>query len=182
MKMSQRARRMQRRNERGKKVVSLNLVSLMDIFTILVFFLLVNSAQVEVLPNARDLKLPESIAEQKARENVVIMVTGDEILVQGVVVASVAEVMAQKNLVIADLKLALQSQTDRVLRREAVAKIADREVTIMGDKALPYSLLKRVMATCTAADYGQISLAVMRAAPTRQAATKAAAIADGTQG
>ena len=67
--MSQRAKRMERRNERGKKTVSLNLVSLMDIFTILVFFLLVNSAQVEVLPNARDLQLPESIAEQKgARE------------------------------------------------------------------------------------------------------------------
>ena len=182
MKMSQRAKRMQRRNDRGKKVVSLNLVSLMDIFTILVFFLLVNSAQVEVLPNARDLQLPESIAAQRARENVVIMVTGDEILVQGVVVASVAEAMAQKNLIIGGLKVALQSQTDRVLRREAVAEIADREVTIMGDKALPYSLLKRVMATCTAAEYGQISLAVMRRAPTRPAATKVAALADGTQG
>ena len=49
-----------------------------------------------------------------------------------------------------------------MLRREAVADIADREVTILADRALPYSLLKRVMATCTAADYGQISLAVMR--------------------
>ncbi len=175
MKMSQRAKRMQRRNERGKKTVSLNLVSLMDIFTILVFFLLVNSAQVEVLPNAKDLKLPESIAEQRARENVVIMVTGDEILVQGVVVASVADAMAQKSLVIDGLKAALQSQTDRVLRREAVADIADREVTIMGDKALPYSLLKRVMATCTAADYGQISLAVMRRAPARPTATQTSA-------
>jgi biopolymer transport protein TolR len=192
MKMSQRAKRMQRRNERGKKTVSLNLVSLMDIFTILVFFLLVNSSQVEVLPNAKDLQLPESIAKQKARENVVIMVTGDEILVQGSPVASVADAMAQKSLIIDGLKNALQGQTDRVLRREAIADIVDREVTIMGDKALPYSLLKRVMATCTAADYGQISLAVMRRSPnepgpnkqklTKQAVTKVAAHDDGRQG
>lgn len=182
MQMSHRAKRMKRRNERGKKTVALNLVSLMDIFTILVFFLLVNSAQVEVLPNARDLQLPESIAEQKARENVVIMVTGDEILVQGNPVASVADAMAQQSLVIGSLKDALQSQTDRVLRREAVAAIVDREVTIMGDKELPYSLLKRVMATCTAADFGQISLAVMRREPAKRAATKVAALDDETQG
>ena len=61
MQMSQRAKRMERRNVRGKKSVTLNLVSLMDIFTILVFFLLVNSGQVETLPNARDITLPESI-------------------------------------------------------------------------------------------------------------------------
>ena len=66
MEMSQRAKRMERRNEKGKRTVALNLVSLMDIFTILVFFLLVNSSQVEVLPNAKDLQLPQSIAEQKA--------------------------------------------------------------------------------------------------------------------
>jgi biopolymer transport protein TolR len=177
MEMSQRAKRMQRRNEKGKRTVTLNLVSLMDIFTILVFFLLVNSAQVEVLPNAKDLKLPQSIAEQKARENVVIMVTGDQILVQGRVVASVADVMAQDNLVIPGLKGALESQTDRVLRRQAVADIADREVTIMGDKALPYRLLKRVMATCTAADYGQISLAVMQRAPANKALSDPSVIA-----
>ena len=75
MQMSQRARRMERRNDRGKKSAGLNLVSLMDIFTILVFFLLVNSGQVETLPNAKDIKLPESIAEQKSRETVIVTVT-----------------------------------------------------------------------------------------------------------
>ena len=171
MEMSNRAKRMERRNEKGRRTVTLNLVSLMDIFTILVFFLLVNSAQVEVLPNAKDLKLPQSIAEQKARENVVIMVTGEQILVQGRVVANVADVMAQNQLLIPGLQSALERQTDRVLRRQAIADVADREVTIMGDKALPYRLLKRVMATCTAADYGRISLAVMRRAPAKQAAS-----------
>ena len=139
MKMSDRAIRMARRNKKGKRTVGLNLVSLMDIFTILVFFLLVNSQQVEVLPNAKDLELPQSVAEQKSRETVVIMVTDEQILVQGRVVANVADVIKQDDLVITGLKEALQSQTDRVLRRDALGDIADREVTIMGDKALPYS-------------------------------------------
>jgi biopolymer transport protein ExbD len=173
--MSDRAKRMARRNNKGKRTVALNLVSLMDIFTILVFFLLVNSQQVEVLPNAKDLELPESVAKQKSRETVVIMVTDEQILVQGRVVANVADVIRQDELVITGLKTALQNQTDRVLRRDAVADIADREVTIMGDKALPYRLLKRVMATCTAADYGQISLAVLQRAPAQQAAASDAA-------
>ena len=175
MKMSDRAKRMARRNQKGKRTVVLNLVSLMDIFTILVFFLLVNSQQVEVLPNAKDLELPQSIAEQKSRETVVIMVTDEQILVQGRVVANVADVIEQEDLIIAGLKTALQSQTDRVLRRDAMGDIAAREVTIMGDKALPYRLLKRVMATCMAADYGQISLAVLQRAPARQAAINGAA-------
>ena len=159
---------MERRNDRGKKTVALNLVSLMDIFTILVFFLLVNSGQVETLPNAKDIQLPESVAEQKSRETVIITVTGDDILVQGQAVASVADVLNQSDMVIDGLEAALRSQNDRVLRRDAQDDIADREVTIMGDKELPYKLLKRVMATCTAADYGQISLAVMRRPPKGQ--------------
>jgi biopolymer transport protein TolR len=162
MQMSQRAKRMERRNAKGRKPVALNLVSLMDIFTILVFFLLVNSGQVETLPNAKDIKLPQSIAEQKSRETVVITVTGDDILVQGKSVASVAAVMNQQGMVIDGLQAALRAQSDRVLRKDSMSDVADREVTILGDKALPYKLLKRVMATCTAAEYGQISLAVMR--------------------
>lgn len=174
MQMSQRAKRMERRNERGKRGIALNLVSLMDIFTILVFFLLVSSAEVEVLPNAKDIQLPESIADQKARETVVVMVTGDQILVQGKAVASVGDVMAGKTLIIPTLAAALRQQTDRVLRKQAIADIEDREVTIMGDRELPYRLLKRVMATCTAADYGRISLAVMQRAPKRDAAAQQA--------
>lgn len=162
MKMSARAKRMDRRHERAKKGGSLNLVSLMDIFTILVFFLLVNSSDVEVLPNAKDIQLPQSIAEEKAKESVVILIGDDDILVQGTPVAKVADVMAQQANLIPALRDALLSQNDRVLQREAQEDIAGREVTIMGDKDIPYRLLKKVMATCTESDYGRISLAVLQ--------------------
>ena len=152
---------MERHHKRGKGV-PLNLVSLMDIFTILVFFLLVNSSDVEVLPNAKDVQLPESIAEEKAKETVVIIIGDVDIIVQGTPVAKVADVLALRGNDIPELRQALQSQNDRVLKREAQDDIAGREVTIMGDKDIPYRLLKKVMATCTQADYGQISLAVLQ--------------------
>ena len=163
MRKSHRAARMHRRHKRGKKAsVALNLVSLMDIFTILVFFLLVNSSDVEVLPNTKDIQLPESIAEEKAKETVVIVIGDEDIIVQGTPVAKVADVLARAGNDIPALRQALLSQNDRVLRKEAQDDIAGREVTIMADKDIPYRLLKKVMATCTQSDYGQISLAVLQ--------------------
>jgi biopolymer transport protein ExbD len=162
MQKSQRAKRMERRHNRGKLGGALNLVSLMDIFTILVFFLLVNSTDVEVLPNTKDVQLPESIAEEKARQTVVILIGDEDILVQGIQVAKVHDVMRQSGNDIPALRQALLQQNDRVLREETKGDIAGREVTIMGDKDIPYRVLKKVMATCTGSDYGRISLAVMQ--------------------
>lgn len=159
---SARAKRMDKHHLRNKRSVGLNLVSLMDIFTILVFFLLVNSSDVETLPNTDELQLPESIAEQKAKETVVILIGEEDLIVQGVPVAKIADVMKLKGNDIPALRQALKSQNDRVLRRAAQDNIAGREVTIMGDKEIPYRLLKKVMATCTQSDYGQISLAVLQ--------------------
>ena len=158
---SGRAKRMAKHHKRNKGG-ALNLVSLMDIFTILVFFLLVNSSDVQTLPNTKDLQLPESIAEEKPKETVVILIGEEDIIVQGTPIVKVADVMAITGNDIPELREALKSQNDRVLRREAQEDIAGREVTIMGDKDIPYRLLKKVMATCTASDYGQISLAVLQ--------------------
>ncbi|MEO0574593.1 MAG: biopolymer transporter ExbD [Pseudomonadota bacterium] len=162
MSHSSRAVRMERRHSRNGKTPALNLVSLMDIFTILVFFLLVNSSDVETLPNAKDMALPESIADQKSRETVVVMITGSDILVQGEIVANVNTVLEQTGNVIKPLKQALVAQNDRVLRKTATQDLEQREVTIMGDKGISYRLLKKVMATCTDADYGRVSLAVLQ--------------------
>jgi len=162
MHKSKRAKRMEVRHKRHKAAGALNLVSLMDIFTILVFFLLVNSSDVEVLPNAKDIQLPESIAEEKAKESVVILIGEENIIVQGTPIVKVSDVMRRRGNDIPELRQALLSQNDRVLRKEAQDDIAGREVTIMGDKDIPYRLLKKVMATCTDSEYGQISLAVLQ--------------------
>ena len=103
-----RAARMGRHHQRHKRGATLNLVSLMDIFTILVFFLLLNSGDVQTLPNAKELALPQSIAEQRARETVVVVVTEHDLLVQGRVVASVPAIMARQELIIPELSAALR--------------------------------------------------------------------------
>jgi biopolymer transport protein TolR len=161
MKMSRRALRMERSHKRHKAVVALNLVSLMDIFTILVFFLLVNSSEVDVLPNTKTIRLPESVAEERPRENVIVMITEREILVRGDKVADVADVLA------ADAESgipALQQALEELAARRIRADQADGgpEVTIMGEKAIPYRLLKKVMLACTQAKYGQVSFAVLQ--------------------
>ena len=164
MKQSRRARRMQRHHLRHKRAPAFNLVSLMDIFTILVFFLLVNSSDGEVLPSTRSVELPDSIAEQKPRQNVVVMVTERDILVQGNAVALVSDVKRSDSVLIGALKNALQEQNQRRLLQGDPATAAPPEVTIMGGKEIPYNLLKKVMATCTEAGYGKISLAVLQRA------------------
>jgi len=156
------SKRMARHHERTRKGASLNLVSLMDIFTILVFFLLVNSAEVQTLEPPKDVELPESMALEKPRDTVVVMVTTEQVLVQGAPVVSVADVDAADGVIIAPLRVALKAQTDRALVRAAATDLSAREITILGDREVPYRVLKKVMATCTDADYGQLSLAVMQ--------------------
>ncbi|TDJ65673.1 MAG: biopolymer transporter ExbD [Proteobacteria bacterium] len=162
MKMSRRAKRMERQHKRGRRLPSFNLVALMDIFTILVFFLLVNSSDVEVLPNTKSLKLPESVANKKPEETLVVMVNNKDILVGGKKIASVQAVMASPALVIQPLKAELdyQSKRSRVTTPEGTK--AKREITIMGDRNIPFELLKKVMVTCARANYTKISLAVLK--------------------
>lgn len=161
MSTSARAKRMERHHGRHKPA-SLHLISLMDIFTILVFFLLVNQAEVAALDVPKEITLPESMAMQKPAETVVVTVTPQQIFVQGTAIARTADVDAQQGLIIEPLRAALKQQTDRMLRATAAVDIGSREITILGDKSVPYKTLKKVMATCTDADYGRLSLAVVQ--------------------
>ncbi len=164
MKASRRAKRMSRHHARSKRNAGLNMVSLMDIFTILVFFLLISSSSVKDLPNAKQIQLPESIAEQLPKETVVIMVSDRDIVVQGRKVADVNSVMKSADGEIKPLKEELIRLAGRKLNQapQADGKPVIREITILGDKAIPFQLLKRIMLTCTQASYSNISLAVMR--------------------
>ena len=160
MKQSLRAKRMARANRRLRQTTKLNLVSLMDIFTILVFFLLVNSSDVEVLSADKDIKLPDSVAEKKPEETVVIMITNTDIVIGGRKIAEVAQVRNSAGQNIAPLEKELKYLASRKPFKNAKAKQRGREITIMGDKNLPYTVLKKVMATCAATEFRNISFAV----------------------
>lgn len=169
---------MARHHKRNKAEGEINLVSMIDMLTVLVFFLLVYSSQkVEILPSAKDVQLPQSMAEQSARDAVVVIISESEILMDGQSLGRISDIMASKELIIPSLKAALENQVERVLTDTSAQteeeRIANREVTIMADKEIPYQLLKRVMATSTAADYGQLSLAVLQKASEARLATMA---------
>ncbi|MCB1683108.1 MAG: biopolymer transporter ExbD [Pseudomonadales bacterium] len=151
-------RHQQRRTSQKKhgRAASLNLVSLMDIFTILVFFLMVNSSEVEVLQTSSKIKLPDSTSEQRPENKLVISISEDDLVLQGRPVASVSAISDPSVTVIAGLKTELEYQASR----KTVMPEGGFEVTIMGDRELPYWLLKKVMLTCQTTDFARISLAV----------------------
>ena len=161
MSMSNRARRMAQHHLRHKADAQLNLIPLIDILSVMVAFLLVYSTEVEVIQNSKGIEIPQSIAETAPKQSVVVMITHDDLFVQGEYIATVKEIQASPAALIAPLSAALKRP---MLVGQTVSEqdIAQREITIMADKALPYDILKRVMQTCTNADYGKISLAVLQ--------------------
>jgi biopolymer transport protein ExbD len=161
MSTSRRAQRMAQHHLRHKADAELNLIPLIDILSTLVAFLLVYSTEVEVIQNSKGIEIPMSIAQVAPKESVVVMITKTDLFVQGERVGSVQEVRDSKESVVGSLRDALKRPM--LVGKEMTERdLAQREITIMADKTLPYEVLKKVMSTCTDADYGKVSLAVIQ--------------------
>ncbi len=161
LKLSSRSKRME--HFKGLHSRSgLNLVSLMDIFTILVFFLLVSSGA-QQLPNSKDITLPTSVADNVPKETLVIAITKTDILVQGKKVAAISDVSEDREIIIADLEKELKFQASKRQFTEPDIKTG-RAVTIMGDENIPYQLLRKILATCRQANYTTIAFAAFQKA------------------
>lgn len=135
------------------------LVPFIDMMTILVVFLLIHMSDVDPIPNTKNISIPQSISQTKPRATLVVMITRDEVVVDGRSVANISDIQASNDNTVAGLKAALASQATTVL--SGGANPDEREITIMGDRSLPYTVLKKIMQTCTEANYGKVSLAVL---------------------
>ena len=135
----------------------LALVPMIDMLMILVVYLLVHSADTEILPNTRNIAIPHSVSEQKPRPATVVTVTRDMLYVNGDAVVSVAEVGRTQEPVVEALRAALDRQAAPLLGGAA----GPLEVTVMAEKSLPYAVLRKIVASCSAADYSKVSLAVV---------------------
>lgn len=156
------SRRMRRLSRSQPKLERINLTSLMDVFTILVFFLLVNSGSTELLEAPKQLILPESVVEAKPRETVVVYIKTDEVLVQGQPVVTIADILDGDGGNIEPLMARLAQLQDRVIGVNT-QKVADsQEVTILADKSIPFNIIKQVMSSCTSQGFERISLAVIQ--------------------
>ncbi len=145
------------------KPAKLNLVSLMDIFTILVFFLLLNSGANEILKVNNDITLPDSTAQAQPKETITVLITDEDILVDGRPVVSMVDVVNGNGL-IDGLTEELQFLASKRTELTEEEKALGRSVTILGDQEIPYEILKRVMLTCAKSNYRDLSLAVSRVA------------------
>ena len=150
-----------RRSVRNRSQPKFNMISLMDIFTILVFFLLASSSNVQVA-NSKLVELPNSIADQKPREALVILVSQEDVYVQGKSVVSVESIIAQNESSIPELKSELELL--KSLRRYEIEPEGGHEVIISADKGVPFGTLKKIMSTCTEEGFYRISLSVIEKA------------------
>jgi biopolymer transport protein ExbD len=135
----------------------LNLIPLIDIMSVLVAFLLIYTAEVDLVQNSKGVEIPLSTAEAKPQQSVVIMITKDDLFVQGEPVTHVADILRDSSALVGPLRLIL----DRPMLANTAADQGSREITVIADKSLPFEVVKKVMATCTATAYGKISLAVI---------------------
>jgi biopolymer transport protein ExbD len=154
------SRRMKRMARNKKKVPNLPLTSLMDVFTILVFFLLFHSSGSEVVEAPKQIKLPDSVVETKPRETVVILVSPEDVVVQGEAVIKTVELLDNKIDTVAQITDKLERLERNIIGISTRTTVESKEVTILADKSIPFRALKKIMSTCTGSGYGRISLAV----------------------
>jgi biopolymer transport protein ExbD len=137
-----------------------SLIPMIDMLTILVVYLLVHAADYEILPNSKSIQIPLSMSETKPRETVTVLITKDALFVNGAEVANVADLKSRPEPVIEPLKRVLVAEAGKRMLKDKDDPTS-HEVTVLADKDLPYSFLKKILSTCTAAEYGKVSLAVL---------------------
>ena len=163
------SRRIKRMSRNRLKITKMNLTSLMDVFTILVFFLLVNSGSVELVEAPKDVKLPESIEESKPRETVIVAVSPETVMVQGKLVAMVDDILNDDETALDPLAARLEELKESVIGSATMTVAESQEVTILADKDVPFIVVRKVMSACTGQGYENVSLAVIQK-PTQVAA------------
>jgi biopolymer transport protein ExbD len=152
---------MERTNRKGDiKGLGINLIPMMDILCVLVFFLLFHSFN-STLPDAQ-IALPASIVETRPRETVAIVVSPDIVMVQGEAVISTPELLDDKIGLVQEIRDRLQEIERNIVETGTQTAAENKEVTLLADKTIPFKVLKKIMSTCTSSGYGKISLAVVQ--------------------
>jgi biopolymer transport protein TolR len=161
MRETRRMKRMERNNRKGEiRGLGINLIPMMDVLTVLVFFLLFHSFN-STMPDAQ-IALPASVVETRPRETVSIVVSPDTVMVQGEPVVSTPKLLEDRAGVVAEIRDRLELIERNILETGTKTFAEGKEITLLADKTIPFKVLKKIMSTCTASGYGKISLAVVQ--------------------
>ena len=162
MRSPRKVRRIERQFVQGGRAVPINIVSMIDIFAILVFYLLVSIAAVEMRPNDASLQLPKSSSREHPPEATQLMITTKEILVDNKAVMPTLDAQNFAGETLPTLKDALEAKVElKIIEGDKTGGLTRGDVNILADKSIPYSLVKKVMATCSQAKFARSSLAVV---------------------
>jgi biopolymer transport protein TolR len=160
MKDSRRMKRMERNNRKGDiKGLGINLIPMMDVLCVLVFFLLFHSFN-STLPDAQ-IALPASVVEARPRETVSIVVSPEVVLVQGEAVIGTPKLLDDSIGIVYEVRERLE-QLRNIIDTSTKTAAESMEITLLADKTIPFKVLKKIMSTCTASGYDKLSLAVIQ--------------------
>jgi len=158
MKSSRRLKRMDRGEVKAQTVV---LTSLMDIFIVIVIYLLMNQSMGgDVITPPKAIKLPSSVVETSPRQTVVMIVSDEEVVIQGDRIASINEVLANDDDFIEEVGIRMQQIRESYIGLSDESMANSTEVTILADQSVPFKVLRKLMSTSSSAGYSKISLAV----------------------
>ncbi len=157
----------QQRKSRNSGEAKLNITSMMDMFTIILVFLLKSfSTEGQLVTPATGLTLPSSSVERTAKEALAVKISADNIVVEDKLViepSKYQEILKQKDFLIPDLQSVLSEFAEEAQKAsEMFGKEFSGEITIQGDVGVPYSVLTRVMYTCGQSGYPVMNLIVYR--------------------
>ncbi len=140
------------------------LTPLVDMFTILLIFLLLSySTGGHLMYMARNVLMPESVSREQLEPAVEIAVATDRVYVDGeVIMDDLAEWYTEKKLLMPVLyeDLKLKALKFKKMEEEVPLFHFAGKVTIQADRTLPFHVLKKVLYTADRADFPRISLAV----------------------
>jgi biopolymer transport protein TolR len=152
-----------KRRKGGDDFAKPQMTSLVDVLTVLVFFLLKNfSTEGDIITPSKNLELPESSAKAKPEQMLNISISQKHILAEGTPVALVSEEQERTGNDIPGLARYLEDkrkQTEEIAEYDKNVTF-NGKLTIQGDRAIPYWLLQKVLATCGENGYSSFSLAV----------------------
>src|SRR5262245_975127 len=152
-------RKARARKDHRSDTTGMMLTSLMDIFIVLVLYLLVNQSSGIVLETPDHVVLPDSGVDTPPRQSIQIVLSDRDVRIQGEPVVSMSDVVASDEAEIAPIRQAIERIKGEAEKRQDQAGV-DTEVTIVADRGVPYKVLKKIMLSSSDAGYGKISFAV----------------------
>ena len=152
-----------RRSKKGN--TKLNITSMMDMFTIILVFLLKSfSAEGQLVTPAKGLTIPTSTIESAAKRGVELTVGRKSISVEGKEIMRTQEASKTKGYMLQKLydELSLRAEEEKKSLEEYGGGEFKGDVNIQGDLSTKYELLTKIMYTCGQSGYPNMNLVVYK--------------------